>query len=195
LFAIIMLTTFPRCGDAADDNAGELLAFIQEFHSRYPRSQIQDLYKTLYQDAFGPGHIITSWERVKTGIEHEIEQMTESDDGGLTERCGPSGRMLRINLRSALSQGYEVEDIVIMMRESVDRLQPDTLAFLKQWDEARKLGEAGVLPWTPSEIEALDATLGPSGLQVMHHSEIYVKNYAPAYRIVLTDVFNEAHGR
>ncbi len=191
---LVLLTCLfiTACGSKSKNDGGNpLVVFAADFKRDYPLSEAQDFYKSLFQETFGPGHIIASWEGARMGLESEIASMSAYDEVRLTEPCGPSGLMLRLNLRKALSEGMTVDTILMLMRQTTEQLHPDTLAFLRRWDEVRSLAANSKLPWTAAEIEELDATLSPQGLDVIHHSHVYAMNYYPAYRVILTSVFRE----
>ena len=184
------------CGErSAESQGSEFLDFARKFSETYPKSEAQDLYKTLFQESFGPGHIISSWDAARLHLERELASMPPHEEVALIEPCGPAGRMLRLNLRSALAEGIDVDDIIDMMRKSVERLQPDTLAFLHQGDIVRRRGADAQLPCTNDLTEKCAATLGPEGLDVIHHSDVYVMNYRPAYRVIMREVYNEWSAR
>ena len=190
-FALLCIPVLSCADRPTDDAKSDIVSFANELVDRYPKCEAKDLYKTLYQDEFGPGHIISSWANARAYLEREIASMPAHDEYGLVEPCGPSGRMLRLNLRTALAEGIGVDTIIALMKTSMERLQPDTLAFLQQWDAVRELAKQRKLPLTSAQIEEFDQTLGPDGLDVIHHSNVYMMNYAPAYRVILTSVYNE----
>jgi hypothetical protein len=191
LICAMLLLALLSCSDSKEQDSDPLLTFALSFRQDYPYSQAQDLYKSLYQDSFGPGHIIASWEYARSGLEREIAQLKEYEDARLTEPCGPSGHMLRLNLRPAVRAGISTDTIIALMKRTMERLQPDTAAFLRMWDKARSLAAQGQFPWSSPEMESFDETLSPSGLDVIHHSREYAANYHPAYRVILAEVFRE----
>jgi hypothetical protein len=193
-FAMLLLTLF-SCSDSREQDSDPLLTFAASFKQDYPFSQAQDFYKTLYQDCFGPGHIIANWDYAQQGLEREIAQLEPFEEARLTEPCGPSGRMLRLNLRKALRLGMEADTIIALMKATVERLRPDTVAFLQMWDRARQLAAEGPFPWSAADMENFDETLSPDGLDIIHHSREYASNYHPAYRVILADVFREWESR
>ncbi|MCZ7557956.1 MAG: hypothetical protein M5R41_16270 [Bacteroidia bacterium] len=195
LILLMLILPLLACSDAREQEADPLRSFAKSFRQDYPFSQAQDLYKSLYQDAFGPGHIITNWDFARNRLESEIAHLPEFEETRLTEPCGPSGNMLRLNLRPAVRMGITTETIIGLMQRTMERLRPDTVAFLAQWDRARALASQGQFPWTSTEMENFDETLSPSGLDVIHHSREYAANYHPAYRVILAEVFREWESR
>jgi len=181
------------CGQRSPSHDDPLARFAHDYKLHYPHAEVQDLYKTLYQEHFGPGHIIPSRVRAQERLEAEIQRMSSGGDEALFSYCGPSRSMIQLNLRPALAAGISADTILMLMFESMERLHTDTVAFLQVWDHARSLARDGILPWGEQEFEEFESQLPPSGLAVIHHSVRYMENYAPAYRVVLTEVFNERY--
>ena len=66
-------------------------AAVERQMTQFPESRLQDLYKSCFQDRFGPGHLISDREGALRYIEAEVQEAV-SMDGVLTEPCGWEGR-------------------------------------------------------------------------------------------------------
>lgn len=190
----VLLLFIVACGNGQLPDNDPLIRFAHAYHERYPEAEVQDLYKTLFQEHFGPGHIIANRDAALEMLLSEIESMPDGESEEITEYCGPDAAMLRINLRPALRDGLTPDTIVSMMLESMREIHPDTLAFLEHWDHLLECSSQGRLPWKSDEFEHFEAGLDPSGVEVMHHSPRFMRNYSPAYRIVLTSVYEKHFG-
>ena len=63
----------------------------------YPESTLQDVYKSFYQDHFGPGHMIADTASARQYLMYELSQMTEKP-AIYYEPTGRKGRFVRVYL-------------------------------------------------------------------------------------------------
>ena len=64
----------------------------------YPASEPQDLYKLVFQDNFGPGHLITDSASCAGYIEREVQSMADSNGMPLYEYTLCGRHYVRVNL-------------------------------------------------------------------------------------------------
>ena len=64
----------------------------------YPLSQLRDLYKSFFQDRFGPGHLITNISSADEYLKYELKT-AKTFKNAYYEYCGYMGNLLRVNLR------------------------------------------------------------------------------------------------
>lgn len=83
----------PPCADA-------LIAYAE----RYPAAEPQDLYKLVFQDLYGPGHLLTDSIAAVRYIGREVDEMPDSTSLPLYEYTLCDSHFVRVNLL-ALKRG------------------------------------------------------------------------------------------
>jgi hypothetical protein len=151
-----------------------------------PVSDVQDIYKLLYQGSFGVGHLIASREQALSYLDEEMRGMEPAADETLIEPCNPEQTIIRVNLRPFLAKNMAPSRLVNVMLESTAMLQPDTAAFVRLWAEVGTLIERGMVPLDPDAYATFTAKVARAGYPAVHHSAAYARTYTPAYRVVLS---------
>jgi hypothetical protein len=155
---------------------------------RHPRSEIQDIYKLLYQGAFGPGHMIHSKEDALAMLENEARSMGRGGNEPLFESCRPDSGMVRVNLRPWVAGGYSLARLAEAMMQSASDFRPDTSAFQSMWAAVGEMIDQGRLRFDADEFEAFGMDMADRHYPAVHHSPAYGEAYRPAYRVVRRDV-------
>lgn len=83
----------PPCAEA-------LIAYAE----RYPAAEPQDLYKLVFQDLYGPGHLLTDSLAAVRYIGREVDEMPDSTSFPLYEYTLCDSHFVRVNLL-ALKRG------------------------------------------------------------------------------------------
>lgn len=153
-----------------------------------PESQVQDIYKLLYQGVFGVGHLLT--ERAWEILEEEANRINLNDhaDDPLLENISPDHTFIRVNLRQYLNQGYPLRSLYQVMKRSAI-YKGEEKVFQTYWNTFTELVKDGVLDLSIEKIRQLEKMMEKEGVKPQHHSETYRKKYYPAYRVVLREIF------
>lgn len=169
---------------------------VLELHlARYPKMQVEDLYKLLHQAAMGSEHAISSREAARQWLDREIEALEESTTGlgaePLIEPISPGGRLIRVHLRPCLRDGWDMDQLLDAFVQTAEQYSGDAATLDKYCQSAVDLARDGALPFSPSELEARFAELKQQGYPAVHHSETYREAYRPAYRVVLRELLSD----
>ncbi len=160
---------------------------------QYPCSTLQDIYKTCFQDVFGPEHLVSDTQKVMSYIDYEIKQ-EYNEAFPLYEYCGLNGNFVRVNI-SAVKQGYlDKQTLAECFIASASREHSMTI---NQW----------VVVWR--EICHYIQTNYKDRLTNFQNDSLYIENllkkneyawvhsrafhdtYLPHYRIIAKDLFFE----
>ena len=95
--------------NTTDDNAR--IEFLSEFFAHYPQATLQDVYKGEFQDEFGPAHLLTNREAVKSYVVREL-LLSDTLGGEYCEPCGWKKRYWRVNLSVIRDSILSVDDFV-----------------------------------------------------------------------------------
>lgn len=154
-----------------------LSEILTQHRQRYPLMEPADYGKLLFQNEFGPEHIIESPEQAG---EYLLREWAQAAAGG-TEAIEDIGNHL---YRFHLTDAYDIRTaapllaklLFLTARRHYGTMEGLTakLSLLQEWSPA------GLEPWLTDYIRA--------GCPALHHSEAFRKAYAPHYRL-LRDVY------
>ena len=182
LFTLAALFTLSSC-TGIDKQA--VRRAVQRQMTDFPESRLQDLYKSFFQDRFGPGHIISDRASALNYIRSEMQQ-ADTLVGPLTEPCGWEENYVRISL-AAVSQGLiSADDLTDALLQSAIEIPEEALpAWEKEWKAILSVIEKDYpdIPDLAADKQTLDSLLAAREY-AYHHSEIYNRLYHPHYRII-----------
>ena len=163
----------------------ETRKFLLDCAENFPKAQIVDYVKHLYQSEFGGEHMISDEGASLRYLKEEMEHMTEK------QRKKPyffplCGQFCRMNLSSGKVISPEMMNrLFVVSSQRVPKaawfaLEEKLKLFLELCRENPDL-----FPFTPEEVEAYLKEYKEQGYHAVHHSEEYRKAYEPAYRVIL----------
>jgi len=150
---------------------------------QYPRMQPQDAVKLIYQNEFGPGHMITDTRKAILRLQQELEGLTPDGNEPLYEAIGNG--LCRLNLRPCLKKGIPAQDILSLFLDTAKGVQGDKKQFLKKLQMLQQMAEQDETPFYAAELDYYLITYQEKKYPAVHHSDIYNASYHPAYRVVL----------
>ena len=176
---------------AVPNRAAEVLG---AYMKKYPEAHLQDVYKSCFQDVYGPGHIIKD---SATCARYIVDEMGQTDVSDLRfpdyEPTGVEGNFVRVNLRVLKDGRVPLDLFVRLLMQSADVRQKMPLYDWKgQWDRLQKTLDT--LTPRPKNFDADAANLRSwldRGEVMVHHSRHFNESYAPHYRIIRRDLFEK----
>lgn len=162
----------------------------------YPESTLKDLYKSFFQDAFGPGHLAGEGDEARSAMEAYLQNecsssMEDENKCPLYERTGWQGNFYRVNL-SVINDGTVPLPVFLdaFMDSAGSFTLPDIDDWKKEWrtilSEIRKVSPD--LPDFKKDKKEIDELLA-GGQYESHHSEEYNSAYHPHYRLIEKSIF------
>jgi len=151
----------------------------------YPQSSLQDIYKSFFQDEFGPGHLVENVSYAREYFDLELEEMV-SQGRHNAEPCGTGKNFYRVPMDLVKDGIIPEEDYFSAFLESASSFTtPDVIAWKQQWNEIVGIVEKmdHDIPNFKEDKEALSKWLD-QGETVVHHSQVYNNQYDPHYRIM-----------
>jgi len=161
-----------------------ILSSVVDFLKIYPESRLEDIYKGFFQDEFGPGHLLSDPDGSKKYLLSELSDLRSRKKYD-AEPCGIGQNFYRINLDLILDGFISVDDYFSAFAESAASFR---LPSIDGWIDKWRITEMKIRPLEPritayqESLAWLDARLG-QGKAIAHHSNIFVENYDPHYRI------------
>ncbi|MBQ8958534.1 MAG: hypothetical protein IJ057_08565 [Bacteroidales bacterium] len=158
-------------------------AAIERQLSTYPESTLQDVYKSFYQDRFGPGHMIADTASARQYLMKELE---ENDCASVDyfELTGAEGRFVRVHLSAVKDSVIGAEQLLEAFIQSANRHQLQDGDWASEWDNIVKIIQKHNLKVNGFEQEAPMLKETAQNNQAVHHSCAYNEAYHPHYRIV-----------
>lgn len=153
---------------------------LRQHCERYPKLQVTDLFKFLYQSSFGCEHLVSDIASAKAYIEKEAESACPT----VGEPVEPlDGDYCRVHLEY-LRKGLCADTFATLFVLSAEHVEDGKARLEEKLDLLLEMAQAGELPFSETEVEkALEKWRG-EGYPACHHSEVFRAAYAPAYRLM-----------
>jgi hypothetical protein len=184
LFKISILILVAISSGCSQQN-NEIRRAVEEQLKEYPESRLQDLYKSFFQDEFGPGHMIDDIAFAREYFDLELEDMVSRGRHN-AESCGLGNNFVRVPMDLVKDGLIKDEDFFkAFMDSSLDFKVPDKLAWRKKWGLIEKeIERMGLqIPDLEKDNKAILRMID-LGEPAIHHSDGYNKAYDPHYRIM-----------
>ena len=165
--------------NASEATRARLLAH----YAAYPAMQVRDLFKYIFQSAFGCEHLVTSETDAIAYIRTEYAAVAE-DAPTLPEPL--DGAYSRVPL-SCIRDGICPKTLGKLFCRSA-RTEPNgKAALLEKLEVARALIGEGALPLSETDFNNELAIWRDACYPAVRHTEAFRAAYAPAYRVIAND--------
>ncbi len=193
LFSLSLLLFLIGCHSSSEEERREKIRNAVERQMRdFPHSTLQDIYKSFFQDRFGPGHMVADTSRAAAYLREELSK-TCTHAAMLYEPTGCDGNYYRVSL-SVVADGRVPFDVYLnaflsSVRE-VGSNEVKEWAAEWQWIEKVISDMEAVIPNSEADALAIRELL-QQGFYAVHHSKAYNEHYAPHYRIIEKSIFEK----
>ena len=172
------------------------LSILKEQIKSHPNQTLQDVYKSCYQDEYGPGHLIPNKTTCYQNLINELSSLPPSYSPiTIFESTGTRGDFIRVDLLM-VAKGHLPLQILfdsLLISAEIGARKSD-----ENWDkiwaeivtEIEKEGLQKMLVGFEEDKVRLEA-ISKNEDKVVHHSEMYEKTYDPHYRIIERKIFVE----
>ena len=186
LLLLALAWSFSLFGQTIDTIA--VRSAIERQLATYPESTLQDIYKSFYQEHFGPGHIISDPASARGYLMKELSEMNQTSSP-YYEPTGSQGDYVRVYLSAIADSLITAEQLLDAFVESANSWQEPSVNWLEKWGAVVSIIQANKM-----EIEDFEADLpllneAARNNQAVHHSHRYNEAYHPHYRIVERSIF------
>ena len=152
---------------------------IRHLHA-YPNLQIEDIFKYLFQSAFGCEHFVPDEDAAVQYIKREFDAVPKASPP-MTDRL--DGEYSRVYL-SHLNSGLQAQTLARLFCRSAKK-EPLGESMLEQKLQiAAAMVADGTLPFDSNVFDQKVAEWKAMGYPAVHHSDIFRATYHPAYRVV-----------
>ena len=125
----------PQQRDTACGSCAELLLAYTE---QYPEADPTDLYKLVFQDLYGPGHLLTDSTAALRYINAELEAMTDSSSFPIYEYTLCDSHFVRVNLSLVQDGIVSAEQLADAMVRSAEGLPTPDPKYVVSHSDAFK---------------------------------------------------------
>ena len=168
----------------------------------YPKAEIRDIYKLLYQTFHGAGHAFFNAEEARENFYLEWNRIKINESRSpLSEPIyieGFTPKLYRLNFVPAGIAGIDPEIILGLFTEAAQgfpKNHPITgdlhLAFMNTWIRFGEDISNKLFPFAPPEYRKFTSEMSELGWPPARHSGIYRLVYQPHYRLVSNTIFSE----
>ena len=181
--AVLALTACTKQTKVPEEDVRTLCEYMV---TTYPQATLQDLYKTCYQDFFGPGHMVTDSLSALQYIHYEVEELRLAmPDFGLPkdEPTGFRHRFLRVDLRRVALGEMSEEDLLRRFMEAANTATPVHDNWADEWSQIESIALQVHPEWRNEDLQTALHEAAQTN-RAVHQSEAYRNAYQPHYRLV-----------
>ena len=170
------------------------LSILLEQIKNHPNQTLQDVYKSCYQDEYGPGHLISNESSAINSLLQEINTI-EKDYTPITlfEQTGIYGNYLRVDL--TLVRDSVIPFFILFRALTISATiggQKSDENWSTIWSEIVEEVKKAELKFENFEEDLANLDrISKSEDKVVHHSEMYENIYHPHYRIIEKNAFEK----
>ena len=165
---------------------------VERMVKDFPHSTLQDIYKSFFQDNFGPGHAVPDSAQATAWLRNELAKV-EQMDVPLYEPTGYKGNYYRVSLATVVGGKVQADALLSAFLRSVRAVQPSEVeVWVKEWEQIERIIARMelYLPNYDADAKAIKEMLA-TGHYAVHHSRLYNEHYAPHYRIIAKEIFEK----
>ncbi|UCD37558.1 MAG: hypothetical protein JSW54_12120 [Fidelibacterota bacterium] len=188
LAAALVLFVLQACSQpSAEETRFRKILIVQS--TRYPRWEVQDLYKFVHQAAMGSGHAVSDTDMARAWLTREMASLEDlASPEPIIDTLSPDGLLARIHLRPFLKAGGSPDTLLTAFVQTANEFRGDPETLRRYWALAEKMAERRDLSFPPDELAAFFTEMESQGFPAVHHSEVYRNTYLPAYRVVIPEL-------
>ena len=161
----------------------KLTNLLMRQYETYPRSQVQDMLKLIYQNEFGCGHMISDATQCLTMINEEAETLSQAAASGDPVEYIGNG-LCRLHLRVLRQSTLSPETLNSFFMLTANTPMGSAEGYEQKAAALINLCETGTLPFDAAEVSKMLTENRDAGYPPFRHSEEFRAAYSPAYRVV-----------
>ena len=165
------------------ENTNKTRELLVSHYNTYPKLEVADIFKFIFQSAFGCEHLVSSEERALNYIKEELKRVS-ADEAPRVDKL--DGNYSRVYL-SCLNDEVTPEVMAKYFCLSA-KIEPDGKEkLLEKIAVARELILDGTIALSLSDFDELHERWREAGYPAIHHSESFREAYHPAYRVIANE--------
>ena len=193
VFIFLLPFTLLACSRAGSFPETAVREMCEQMVAQYPEANLQDVYKTCYQDFFGAEHLMQDTAAARAYLRYELSELENegmSESGmPLREPTGFRHRFVRINLAMVVNGEMSEEELLQRFIEAAGDERMNDLRdermneWAEEWAQIERIAIEVQPAWQDEELQAL-LREAADNRQAVRHSESFRNTYKPHYRII-----------
>ena len=165
--------------------------FINEF-TRFPKSEVQDYYKLLYQALYGAEHMVQNYNDSFKMLDKEMSQTEADINCSFYHDISLSYPLVRVNLSRCKAENIDPQRISTAffdgakINSKIDAIEFETYLKLAAIELIKH-----PFNFTEENLEVFIRKIKKLGFPTVHHSEFYNKTYNPHYRVIPLEIWEK----
>ena len=158
----------------------------------YPQAQLVDIYKSFYQDNFGPGHLLGDTLAAKRYFFSELEDTT-TWGGPVFEFTGEGNNFVRLNMDLIRKGLIPADDYFRAFQNSLGRVgKPSDEIWISEWRQIDSIIQHKDYHFLNEESDRIyiNEKIASRNFPI-HHSDNFNDNYKFHYRIISIPEFEK----
>lgn len=173
-------------------DASDLLKLLQRHLDWYPRLELQDAYKLIYQGTMGPEHMVATRQEFTRRLEAEFERIAPNLEQHLLEPVRADQALFRLNLGAFKARLDHIEGLIPLLLQTSKLISGSRAELVETWTVFTRLcGRGEMDAFQTGAVQQFSYWLEQEDYPTVHHSEIYRREYQPAYRLISRQYITE----
>ncbi len=171
---------------ATAEIADENIRILVDQMERRPFMKLQDTYKMRHQGAWGPGYLVTDKEKAWRSFQGEWNQADKVGGDQVVEVLSP--RFVRVNLGPYKRKNYSAADLFSAWLSGTTQRPDGEVVMVHSYEALIRGIKLGHIHFDLGDVETFETEMRKLNYPSLSHSEGYVQEYRPHYRVVLRAV-------
>ncbi len=159
----------------------ELKQIVLEHIKKYPKAELQDILKMLYQNEFGPKHLAENEIECFKNLSKELQSIEYDESEALFEDIGYNA--VRLNLK-AIPNGTDLNYINKIIVNSSNDFYGTNEKLVVKFGLLVVMAQNEEIPFDIERVRKETNDFAKNGFKPISHSDIYKEHYSPAYRVI-----------
>jgi hypothetical protein len=185
LFLILSLEAQAMQGDSA-----AIRPIVLDHFHRYPKMEIQDLYKFVFHAAMGNEHLMNDSAGLRAYLDRELREISADSTEPTFDLLTPDSALVRLHLRPFKARNGDPALLIEAMITTASIFQKSTNRFRTYWSAVMALAEEKIIPFSTDSLSRYFKQKEAQGFPAVHHSNAFESEYKPAYRLILRSAFH-----
>lgn len=182
-----MALVLTACGHRGNIPTAEVRTMCEQIVELYPAATLQDVYKTCYQDFFGPNHLMMDTAAARQYLDYELSELTDVKVDELVmpmrEPTGFRHRFERINLALVLNGTMSEQALLQSFIEAAGTDNALHDRWAEEWAAIETIALEVQPEWQDEELQNALREAATNN-RAIRHSETFRNTYKPHYRLV-----------
>ena len=165
------------------ENTNKTRELLIEHYNTYPRLEVSDIFKFIFQSAFGCEHLVSSKERALNYIKEELKRVSADEAPRVDKLDGDYSRVYLSCLNDKVTPEVMAKYFCLSAKVEPDGRE----RLLEKIAVARELIRDGTIPLSLSDFDELHEKWRDAGYPAIHHSDSFREAYHPAYRVIANE--------